>query len=106
MRRRSAFTITELLVAMALIVFIMAILSTAFSEGMRTFRALKSIGDMNARMRTATRLLQTDLEADHFEHRRRLSDANFWTIGPPREGFVRIWQGSALGAPGAPYALE
>jgi hypothetical protein len=107
MRRRSAFTITELLVAMALIIFIMSILTTAFSEGMRTFRALKGVGDMNARLRTASLLMQSDLQANHFEHDRRLSDANFWTIGPPREGFVRVWQGSALSnAPNSPYYLE
>jgi prepilin-type N-terminal cleavage/methylation domain-containing protein len=96
MRRRAGFTITELLVAMALIVFIMSILATAFSEGVKTFRGLKGIGDMNQRLRTASALLRADLEADHFEAKRRLSDTHFWTIGPPREGFFRIWQGSAL----------
>jgi prepilin-type N-terminal cleavage/methylation domain-containing protein len=95
MRRRAGFTITELLVAMALIVFIMSILATAFSEGMKTFRGLKGIGDMNQRLRTVSSLLRADLEADHFEGRRRLSDTQFWVMGPPREGFFRIWQGSA-----------
>ncbi len=87
MRRRSGFTITELLVAMALIVFVMSILATAFSEGMKTFRAFKGIGDMNQRLRTASSLLRDDLQNPHFEGDRRLSDANFWTIGPPREEF-------------------
>src|SRR5262249_54377122 len=95
MRRRAGFTITELLVAMALIVFIMSILATAFSEGMKTFRGLKGIGDMNQRLRTVSSLLRAELEADHFEGRRRLSDTQFWVMGPPREGFFRIWQGSA-----------
>ena len=57
----------------------------------RTTRQVRrGFRDMNQRMRTATTLLQSDLEADHFEHRRRLSDLNFWAVGPPREGFVRI----------------
>jgi prepilin-type N-terminal cleavage/methylation domain-containing protein len=113
MRRRSGFTITELLVAMALIVFVMSILATAFSEGMKTFRALKGLGDMNQRLRTASTLMTEDLQSPHFEGRRRLSDPGFWLtgkpgeFGPPREGFVRIWQGSALSTtPGAPYFNE
>jgi prepilin-type N-terminal cleavage/methylation domain-containing protein len=104
MRRRSGFTITELLVAMALIVFVMSILATAFSEGMRTFRGLKGLGDLNQRMRTAASALRDDLDKQHFDGGRRLSDPNFWSttappeFGPPREGYFRIWQGSALPA--------
>src|SRR5262249_52394036 len=96
MRRRAGFTITELLVAMALIVFILSILATAFSEARKPFAGVKGIGDMNQRLRTASALLRSDLEADHFGGRRRLSDTHFWTMGPPREGFFRIWQGGAL----------
>ena len=46
MRRRQGFTIVELLVAMALIVLIMSIISEAFVEGLGTFRELKGIGDL------------------------------------------------------------
>jgi prepilin-type N-terminal cleavage/methylation domain-containing protein len=114
MRRRSGFTITELLVAMALIVFVMSILATAFSEGMRTFRGLKGLGDMNQRLRTVQTLLVDDLQAKHFEGDRRLSDTNFWPTagvpgsghGPPREGFFRVWQGSLLSAANPNYTLE
>src|SRR5438045_4919227 len=105
MRRRTGFTIVELLVTMALIVFVLAILATAFSEGMKTFRHLKGIGDMNQRLGTVKVLLRADLEARHFEGERRLSDTDFWTVNrrPPREGFFRVWQGSALSATaGAP----
>src|SRR5262245_3587679 len=105
MKRRSGFTITELLVAMALIIFIMAVLSEAFSAGMNAFRRLKAIGDMNERLRTATAVLRRYLAADHFDYKKRLSDADFWRNGPtagnpgspyspPREGFFRIYQGS------------
>jgi type II secretory pathway pseudopilin PulG len=110
MRRRRGFTITELLVAMALIIFIMYILADAFSAGTSAFRSLKAIGDMNERLRTTTTILRRYLSADHFDGKRRLSDPNFWQNGPPREGFIRIWHNSALvpaPAPaGTPYLSE
>src|SRR5262245_61577955 len=51
MRRRSGFTIVELLVAMALILFIMAILSEAFVAGLKSVRDLKAVADMAERLR-------------------------------------------------------
>jgi prepilin-type N-terminal cleavage/methylation domain-containing protein len=95
MQQRKGFTLVELLVAMALIVFMMLILSEAFSTALDSFRRIKAIGDMNARLRIASGILRRDLQADHFEGKRRLSNTTFWTPGPPREGFFRIWQGSA-----------
>lgn len=94
MRQRQGFTLIEMLVATALIIFIMVIMTQAFSTGMDALRYLKTIGDMQEKLRTATTILRRDLAADHFEGKRRLSDPSFWTIGPPREGFFRIWQGS------------
>lgn len=107
MRRRSALTIVEMLVTMALIVFVLTILVTAFSEGMKTFRGLKGVGDMNRRLRIAETLLENDLKADHFEGRKRLSDTRFWDA-PPRNGFFRIWQGSVIQPVGGsgPYVDE
>src|SRR5262249_25133235 len=99
MRRRSGFTIVELLVAMALIVFIMAILAEAFSAGLGAFRRLKAIGDMNERLRMASTIIRRYLAADHFEGKKRLSDRDFWVNGPPNEGFIRIWQGSQAQTP-------
>jgi hypothetical protein len=98
MRRRTAFTITELLVSMALIVFIMSILAEAFVEGLKTFRSMKAIGDMNARLRTAAGMIKDDLIADHFDNKRRTSDLGFWLQGPPQEGFLRLWHGSPFGS--------
>src|SRR5438045_3369793 len=92
--RRRGFTITELLVAMALIVFIMYILAEAFDSGLSTFRKLKSISDMNDRLRTAHNTIRKLLAADHFEGKKRMSDPSFWQDGPPREGFFRVYQGS------------
>lgn len=94
MRQRRAFTLVEMLVSMALIIFIMVILTQAFVAGLETFRQLKAIGDMEQRLRSVVAVLRDDLTADHFEGRRRLSDPDFWLLGPPREGFFRIWQGS------------
>ncbi|HEY7309082.1 MAG TPA: prepilin-type N-terminal cleavage/methylation domain-containing protein [Gemmataceae bacterium] len=101
MKRRQAFTLVELLVAMALIMFIMAILSQAFVQATGTFRNLKSTGDMAEKLRATTQLLQRDLSADHFEGKKRLSNPNFWLNGPPEQGFFQILQGSA----GTPESL-
>ena len=103
MRRRSGFTIIELLVSMALIIFIMSILAEAFSAGTSAFRQLKAIGDMNEKLRSTSTTLRKYLAADHFDGKRRLSDINFWAqggsgtpYGPPKEGFFRIVQGNPL----------
>src|SRR5262245_8636660 len=91
-RRRPGFTLVELLVSFALILFIMVILSEAFGAAAKTFRDLKAIGDMNAKLRIVSNMLRRDLAADHFEGRKRLSDPNFWSNGPPTEGYFRIYQ--------------
>ncbi|MFM7148574.1 MAG: PilW family protein, partial [Gemmataceae bacterium] len=93
--RRSGFTIVELMVSMALIIFVMYVLAEAFAAGSKAFRDLKAVADLNTRLRTANNLLRRYLAADHFEGRKRLSDPDFWIDGPPKEGFFRIWQGSA-----------
>ncbi|MCS7046718.1 MAG: hypothetical protein NZO58_10210 [Gemmataceae bacterium] len=91
---RPAFTLIELLVAMGLTLFTMLILTQAFVTALETFRGLKAIGDMQARLRTATAILRADLGADHFEGKRRLSDADL-PINPPVEGYFCVRQGSA-----------
>ncbi len=93
MRRRSGFTIVELLVSMALIIFIMTILAEAFSAGTSAFRQLKAIGDMNEKLRATSATLRKYLAADHFEGKKRLSNPTFWNA-PPREGFFRIVEGN------------
>lgn len=64
---RDGFTLVELLVAMALIIFLMTILSVAFSVAMGTFSELKAIGDMNSQLRSTSTLVRRDLASDHFE---------------------------------------
>jgi type II secretory pathway pseudopilin PulG len=89
---RHGFTLVELLVSFALILFIMLVLSEAFGAAATTFRNLKALGDMCQKLRAASNMLRRDLAADHFEGRKRLSDPNFWQNGPPREGYFRIYQ--------------
>jgi prepilin-type N-terminal cleavage/methylation domain-containing protein len=104
-KTRRGFTIVELLVAMALIVLIMAVLSEAFVAGLSAFRSLKSIGDMQERMRLAASKMKGDLGSPHFEGYRRLSDIDpFWQApsigngdqvtrlpgGRPQQGFLRV----------------
>jgi type II secretory pathway pseudopilin PulG len=99
MQRRQGFTLVEMLVATALVIFIMVIVTEAFTTGMDTFRQLKTIGDLEAKLRGATAILRKDLAADHFDSSQRLRDPNFWANGPPSGGFFRIWQGTTPTAP-------
>jgi prepilin-type N-terminal cleavage/methylation domain-containing protein len=99
-RRRRGFTLVEILVALALTIFILSILSQAFVTGADTFRHLKSVGDLNASLRTTTTMLRSDLAADHFEGKRRLSDTKFWKTpnnGPPKLGYFYLEQGTGAG---------
>jgi prepilin-type N-terminal cleavage/methylation domain-containing protein len=64
---RRGFTVVELLVSMALIVFIMVILSQAFAAGMETLRQLKALGDQEERLRAAATVLRRDLDAANFD---------------------------------------
>ena len=66
MRRRSGFTLVEVLVSMALILFIMSILSAAFVAATQSVTDLKSAGDLAEKLRGAVNVLRRDLEQDHF----------------------------------------
>jgi prepilin-type N-terminal cleavage/methylation domain-containing protein len=91
MRRRQGFTLVEMLVAMALTMFIMVILSNAFATGLEVFGQMKAIGDMQDNLRTATTVIREDLAADHFQGKARLSDPTLYLAeGRPTSGFVRI----------------
>jgi prepilin-type N-terminal cleavage/methylation domain-containing protein len=100
---RAGFTLVELLVAMALIVLIMSIMSQAFVEGLDTFRQLKGIGDMQENLRTTVVPLRNDLLQRHFDGTQKLSTGYGTGPGPgggpvanlrPGRGFFRIQQGS------------
>ncbi len=103
MRRRQAFTLVEMLVSLALIMFIMAILSEAFVASAKTFRDLKAAADLADRLRVATNTLRRTLIANHFGAGQKLSDGSVWQLNniagatgqsPPINGFFRIYQGS------------
>src|SRR5262245_28983834 len=101
---RRGFTLIEMLVAMALTLFVMVILSQAFATALETFRGLKAIGDMQESLRIAQTALAADLSADHFETGRKLSHANIVT-DRPREGYFFIRQASGKNTSAA-YVTE
>lgn len=93
--RRAGFTLVEMMVAMALTLFVMVILSQAFVLSLETFSGMKGIGDMQQNLRVATTLLRDDLSQDHFEGKRRLSDPNIANPTQlPQAGFFAIHQRS------------
>jgi prepilin-type N-terminal cleavage/methylation domain-containing protein len=108
MQSRKGFTLVELLVAAALIVLMMTILSYAFVAATQSFRDLKAAGDLAEKLRAVSAQLRRDLAADHFEGNKRLSDPTFWTAGPPQQGFFHVYQGSrpVPPRPGATCAFE
>jgi prepilin-type N-terminal cleavage/methylation domain-containing protein len=118
-RTRTGFTLIELMVAMALTLFIMVILSQAFVTSLETFSGMKGLGDMQKDLRSAMVMLRDDLSQDHFEGKRRLSDlttavtpTSELTTHHPQAGFFAVRRGSKvpLPAPSTPpfplYASE
>src|SRR5262245_23058423 len=105
-RHRPAFTLVEMLVATALILFMMYIIASAFESGLKAFRTLKVQGDLQEKLRQAVTVIRTDLSAPHFggdtspdvqgpylsDH--RLNDQN-WL--PPQKGYFRIALPNAAG---------
>ena len=101
-RERPGFTLVELLVAVALVLFIMVIMTNAFQSGLDAFRNLRAAGDMQGRLRGVADVLRRDLSAPHFDgpfqpglSGPNLSDQRLDRPGwmPPAAGFFRIWQG-------------
>ena len=92
---RNAFTLVELMVAMALIILMLSIMSQAFVIATGTMQGLKEVADMQEKIRPAITLLQRDLGANHFEGSKKLSDLEFWDKGPPKEGYFMLWQDKA-----------
>ena len=92
---RNAFTLVELMVAMALIILMLSIMSQAFVIATGVMQGLKEVADMQEKIRPAITLLQRDLGANHFEGSKKLSDLEFWDKGPPKEGYFMLWQDKA-----------
>lgn len=95
---RRAFTLVEMMVSMTLVLFIMLIMSEAFTAGLESFRQLKAIGDLSDRLRAATNQMRTDLAADHFDGGTSSGKLSGQTLPIDvvggHHGFFRIWQGS------------
>lgn len=85
MHRRSGFTLVEMMVALALTVFMMAILSEAFATGLKAMRKMKALSDVEARLRQVSVILRRDLAAPHFEGQRRLSELTTSGLPIPSE---------------------
>jgi len=110
-RNRAAFTLLEVMIAMALTLFVMVILSQAFVSSLDTFSGMKGIGDMQQALRTATVLLTDDLASDHFDGKRRLSDVDaagnqLIVTQKPQAGFFAVKRGSAPSLVGPGYIFE
>jgi hypothetical protein len=97
-RCRTAFTLVEMLVASALIIFMMFIIASAFEKGLESFRILKVQGDMQEKLRAAATAIRLDLTAQHFGDGSSLSEQrlNNQLWQPPTKGYVRISQPGPL----------
>ena len=91
-QRRPAFTIIELMVALALVLFIMSIIAQVFGDASEAFRSQRAKAELSEKLRFLTQSIRADLRSRHFERGRRLSDPNFWQEGPPKSGYFRLEQ--------------
>lgn len=108
--RRPGFTLVEMLVATALIIFMMYILASAFGSALTSFRVLKAQGDLQEKLRNLVTTLRTDLAAPHFGGKfypgnqgpylshQRLNDQT-WT--PPEMGYFRLAMPVGIANPGS-----
>src|SRR5260221_9194054 len=71
---RAGLTLVEMLIALALSIFIMAIMSEAFVKGLEAFGQFKALSDLEQRLRTFANIIRRDLRAPHFENSKKLSE--------------------------------
>jgi hypothetical protein len=93
-RRRPAFTLVEMMVSTALIIFMMYILANAFEKGLGAFRVLKTASDMQDKLRGAATIIRQDLAQQHFEDGGKyLGDQRLDTPDwkPPKKGYFRVY---------------
>jgi prepilin-type N-terminal cleavage/methylation domain-containing protein len=100
-RSRRGFTLVELLVAAAMMILGMWLLSWVYQQGLESFRQARAQADLTAQQRMVTSVLTRDLHAAHFADEdgkpnrgRRLSDqTQMWFdpagYTPPKGGFFR-----------------
>jgi type II secretory pathway pseudopilin PulG len=108
---RTGFTLVEMLVATALIIFVMLILTTAFTAGLGALRIMRGVGHLQEQLRYATSVLRRDLAAPHFGREQTALKGPYlsqqrldmYDWSPPKEGFFRIWQGKTSVYEGGTY---
>jgi prepilin-type N-terminal cleavage/methylation domain-containing protein len=95
---RPGFTLIEMMVATALILVILLIISQAFASASRTMSTLRTAGTQQERLRGGITLVRRDLISDHFGppssphlSQQRL-DQNGWQ--PPYAGYFEIQNGT------------
>lgn len=98
--RRRGLTLVELLVAAALSLVIMTVLASAFQTGMDTLSQLKSVGELQDRLRAASEKIKDDLKAPHFDDPAviggKLSEVRYdLGAADPRTGMFRVVQAGA-----------
>lgn len=107
---RQAFTLTEMLVAAALTLFVMALIATAYRAGLDTYTKLRVATGLSERLRTASDVIKNDLAQEHFGgpfvpgfSGPRLSDQRLDRLGwvPPRQGYFMLYQRNASTYEGA-----
>jgi type II secretory pathway pseudopilin PulG len=105
-KRRAGFTLVEMLVAAALCMFIMVLLTGAFQQGIEIFRTLRAQAVNADKLRMALDDLRQDLARPHFDttgapgqylSEQRLDKLGWKPPSPPAPapqypGFFRIWQ--------------
>src|SRR5690349_21262024 len=99
--RRRAFTLVEMLVASALILFMMWIIASAFEKALTSFRVLKTAGDMQEKLRAAATAIRRDLTRPHFDAPsgatwggenlgdQQMDNPSIWQ--PPSQGYFRVF---------------
>ena len=91
-RRRPGFTLVELMIAAAITVLIMTILSICFQTSMQAMSSMRAQGDAADQLRAVGEVMKRDFKADHFlpteggfqvsNRGRRLSDYDFRIFAP------------------------
>lgn len=98
-KTRAGYTLVEMLVAAAVAIGLMVIITGAFSHGLSTFSKLKAQGTLMERMRATSSVVREDLTTIHFLRgtaTEYLAEEQPHTVGftPPPNGYFRIWQGA------------
>lgn len=63
---RPAFTLTEMMVATALLLFLMLVISQAFGGATKTFSTMRTAGQLQERLRGGITVFRRDLAHDHY----------------------------------------